>query len=302
MASDLKDTKVEKVKIKFEKLKKASTVEHRVRWSTLYSPWKDRDGKNRLESSWRTFQRVLNGSKKPFEVEKIQVGPGSGEKEVPWHVWDDATKLSNPQVEHYSVMRAEEKFIKQGYAKTASKYFCIITRKRKGKKIYIPSENSGIDNFFEQGSKFVVCESKFTRDEGFFGECKADPKKAWGRLSYYKKLRQMSWQWIADRAGKAARNPAGMRKADAGEKKAIRAEVNAMRDAIEDRDGIERYLNIYGASQVPVLPGTYLFRSATNHKTVNQLNLRWTLDLESGEFIKLEKDFDDWCAENGPED
>jgi hypothetical protein len=298
MASDLKDLKssgIEKVKIKYKHLEDASSVEHRVGWKGLFAPWKERDKRNRLESSWFVFQRVLNRDKRVFKVAEKKVGPGDGEVEVEWHVWDDSEKLLNVHVEHYSVMRAEEWFIRRGFEKTASKYFCYVQRKIKGRKLRLPSENSGIDSFFRKGSEYVVCESKFTRDEVFFEDCKADRSKAYPLLRPYKGLRQMSWEWIEDRAIKAQKNPAGMRGADAATKKEIRTEVRDMKKAIQDEDNVKRYLNIFGSNRLPVLPGTYAFRSATNHLTENELNLRWTLDLDEHEFIELDIEFINWC-------
>jgi ribosomal protein S24E len=306
MASDLKDLKgsgIEPVTIKYKNRAGASSSEHKVGWSKLRAPWQGYlDKKNRLESSWNRFNRILASDEQPFEIKKISVNSGTGEVKVDWHVWDDAKKLSNSQVEHYAVMRAEDRYISRGYRKVASKYFCFIRRKVGGKMIAMPSENSGIDSFFANGDKFVVCESKFTRDEGLASRCHASDAVAWGRLDNYKGVRQMSWKWIGGRAKRAARNPAGVRKADAATKKAIKKETNAMLDAVEDREGVERVLNVFGSSRLPVFPGIYVFRSATGHKTTNKLDLKWTLDLADAEFILLGAAFDKWCGEADAEE
>ncbi len=93
-------------------------------------PWLGWSAKNRLESTWNMIIKGAKG-KKPFEVEKKKVGSGTGKTKVKWTVWDKSDKLSNLEVELYSVMRAENKYIKEGYVKTASKYTCTFTKKTK---------------------------------------------------------------------------------------------------------------------------------------------------------------------------
>src|SRR4029079_18190671 len=104
-----------------------------------------------------------------FKVETKPVDSGSGTVEVKWTGWGDASKLTNMEVELYSVMRAEKYYIGKGAKKLASKY--VRTFSNKGKVITV--ENCGVDNFFRNlDGTYLFCESKFTRDVAKFASWK----------------------------------------------------------------------------------------------------------------------------------
>jgi hypothetical protein len=207
----------------------------------------------------------------------------------------------HPDVEMYAVMRAEYKYHKEGFKKLASKYWFPLTLKSKAGKIYrIPIEDCGVDNFFQKGRTNLVCESKFTRNEGTFAEWKQNEEALWRRLGVYKtgkgkRCRQMSWAWIRDRASLAVRRPAGERKASDAEKAALTSEVLAM-DAAVQKEKVRRVVNAWGAAEVPPYPGRYAFRLAERSILAEKkLSVKWTMDLSEDIFLKLEQDFDDWA-------
>lgn len=321
MASDLKDLKSSKItvaEVKHENVPGSGADEHHIRWTnTLADPWKGwEDAGNRIESSWHRYPSGMLSSKaKPFPVQAGAVS-GSGDLKFEWTTWTDSTKLKNHHVELYSVMRAEHRYISKGYKKIASKYF--YWRPIGGGRV-IPVENCGIDSFFEKGGQYVICESKFTRDEGKFAQWKV--LKPWGsnkspplppRPVHYnvwqmmgkytagrKKCRQMSWDWIEDRAKKAVKSPAPRAPAGSPAAAAVAAEVRDMAKAVRYSSEVERVVNVFGAAQVPIYPGWYEFVCAELSKlSSNCLHLKWTLDIADDEFALLDHYFDKWAEEN----
>jgi hypothetical protein len=319
MASDLKTvTDFTVAKAQHENVPASSDKANRVQYGDkLADPWAgwEQDG-NRLEASWRRYPRgMLQSKDKPFPVDEGEVN-ASGEVEFKWTVWTDSQKLKNHQVELYAVMRAEHKYISQGYKKIASKYFYWrpIDGGRK-----IPVENCGIDSFFEKNGQYVVCESKFTRDPSKFAHWKklknwgsttkpALPERpvrlhVWQLMGKYtadrKKCRQMSWDWLQDRAKKAVNKPAPRAPAGSAEEAAIKAEAIRMGKAVSYSTDLERVVNVYGADRVPIYPGWYTFVCAKYATpSINELHLKWTLDLAEDEFVTLDHYFDKWAWEN----
>lgn len=302
MASDLKNLKgrgYTLATVKYDNHTSSGKRTHRVTWFDYADPWKELAKSNTLESTWNSPNRILGRHTKPFKVEEKAVDSGSGSVQIKWNVWDDADKLTNLQVELYSVMRAEYRYCESlGYKKLMSKYFYV--RNIGGR--FIPIENCGIDNFFKKGSQYVVCESKFTRNEGKFATWKSNHENVWELMGKYKAggkpCRQMSWQWIADRATLAADKPAGMRGASAAKRAAILADVNEVKDACVDRD-VTRVVNVYGSANVPIYPGRYKFMCGEGAKvSKNELHLQWDLGITDSEFVELGAAFDQWAAKN----
>jgi len=314
--SDLKNLKGKgftQVTIKYKQFEGSDGDEHAVAMKDLCAPWNDRDAANALEKTWRpgSFNRVLgdpSADDAPFKVQRRKVPAGSGQVKIEWTVWTDARTMLKPrETEHYAAMRAEEYYIGKGLKKTASKYFALVGPMK------IPSDNLGIDNFFvDKGTgNYVVCESKFTSDEGVFNDFKAwqsdasKKKRAWQRLGPYeirgRVVRQMSWKWIEDRAEKAMDSKVGIKaKMSPEEKNAVIDEKIDMWQAVTHaKASVQRVLNFYGSAKVPVLPGIYKFRAAARWKLAeNQREYTWTLDIEPAEFLPLDDDFDKWCKEH----
>lgn len=310
--SDLKAVKssgLVPVQIKYENLKQALDAKHTVKRMEHADDWKSWSSTNRLEMAWLRTLRGKGKGTPPFPVEEKKIPSGSGQVDLKWTVWCDSEDLENNEVELYSVMRAEERYIKLEFRKLASKFFFDKTVTRNGKPFKFPIENCGVDSFFKSadGQRYVVCESKFTRDEGLFAKwkeaiqkweaSKTPPKKVWGLLPRSGKMayRQMSWKWIKDRAIRAEKKPAGTASVDAATRKAIKRETSEMSLAVrENPEGIERVINVYGAARVPIYPGRYQVKVSRRKMSSNVLHLKWTLDIESDEFMVLGTAFDDW--------
>ncbi len=286
---DMKDEGVVTATIEAVDYDSSGQEKHRVKWNDYADPWRGWKKNNRLESLWKEMPTGKKGIQ-AFEVEKAKVPKGTNNIQVKWKVWDKSKNLRNCEVELYSVMRAEYHYIKEKKCKKlASKYPFWLWGK-------IPIENCGIDSFFSGKDSFVVCESKFTRNESLFADWKKNEKKVWSLLGTYKigkkRYRQMSWKWIKDRAKRAVSN------AELGTK--VFQETKTMEKAIRKQmQNVERVMNIYGAAQVPVYPGKYTFISEEASKiTQSPLHLQWTMDIdEKEEFIILGKDFDKWEKE-----
>lgn len=279
-------------KIKYEKIKSSKTRKHRVLWKDLEDTWLSRESNNRLDTTWRAIPTRWDGIEEPFELEKIEVKDGTGEVKVKWTIWDDSKKLENNEVELYSVMRAEEYYIEQGFTKLASKWYWM----KYGK---IPIENCGVDSFFKKDYKYLVCESKFTRDESLYEEWVRNDEKVWQRLGSYKmrkkKHRQMSWVWLRSRASKAVGRPSGTRGLTPQKKAELAEECRLMRKQIRKKR-VKRVVNVYGLESVPIYPGKYRFRSGEKGKiSENTLTLKWDLEINDKEFIVLGARFDRWA-------
>ncbi|MBF0231467.1 MAG: hypothetical protein HQK65_00315 [Desulfamplus sp.] len=264
---------------------KEKTKTNKIKWSALASPWSEWDKNNSLDNSWKKPPIGKNKEElkeireeKPFQVEQLDIkDKETGKKEVRWTVWSPSNSLTNNEVELYSVMRAEFHYINKKYRKLHSHY----------------NGSKGIDSFFvKQGQeKYIICESKFTRDQDEFEKIKNNPSLIKNKLDSYtinkQNVRQMSWHWIKDRAKKAAKKP--------GEKisqKNIETlkMISTMRQKIF-MEKIQRVVNIYGAKKVPMYPGKYklLFNLKISKKN---LHLTWDLKIDDKEFIDLDEIFD----------
>jgi hypothetical protein len=299
--ANLKNSKVAKVKVKYEKLKSKKEVKHRASWFGLADDWlKRRLNQNRIESTWDTSStQILESADNPFKIPATAVPSGTGEADLEWTVWAESNKIpNNNQVELYSVMRAEEWYIgKKGHQKLASKYFGDW---------YGPSENFGIDSFFKDGSKYVVCESKFTRDgQNEFTDWKkmrgrAKDEWIWNDRLWKDKRKKpcpMSWAWIEKRAARAEEDPPIqiVPRDDIGNQRVV-DEVIELNNAIEKPTNIARFVNFFGAKEVPIYPGRYRFKCAERGKPSNNLlHLKWTFTVDHGtEFTRLGLRFDKW--------
>ena len=229
----LKSSKHAKVKVTYKDLKSSGQTDHRVGWSRLADEWLSRSFNNRLELTWRSVPRdILGEDNNPFPVKPTAVPSATGDVTLEWKVWAKTSEVSSghrfDRIELYSVMRAEDYFISQGYRKLASKYYCDA---------HGPTENSGLDSFFKKdGEKYVVCESKFTSKEGDFTSWMGTGrrnKEEWiwrYKLRKYKGLIPMSWEWIGDRVKRAVRKPPiQLVERTAAQKARIRAEIREMR-------------------------------------------------------------------------
>jgi hypothetical protein len=192
-------------------------------------------------------------------------------------------------------MRAEKHFIRMGYTKVASKYVRTFKTKS-GHSIEV--EDCGVDNFFKNKDQYVFCESKFTRDPALFENWKAKKERVWQLMGRYtasgKRCRQMSWDWIQDRAAKAFKRPAGVRGMSAEQINERKHRLAEMMDIADGEQG-KRFANIYGAAQVPMYPGEYRFISGeAGVISSNTLSIDWPFDPSMSEFIELGEDFDQW--------
>lgn len=270
-------------------------MDHMVTRKRLPQEWEERSKNNRLDSYWTRFPlKGTKGGEPPFQVEKDKKVPnGDGMVPVKWRVWEPSDKLHNKEVEFYAVMRAEKYYIDAGYKKLGSKYAFTLF----GQAI----EDCGVDNFFYRASdqSYVFCESKFTRNEVTFKNwMDADDKTpVWARLSNYKGARQMSWNWIQDRAQKAIKRPSGVRlNMPLAEKAALRMDAARMKGAADQKKG-KRVVNIFGAAHVPVCPGVYTFISdEAGAISSNELLVDWPFTPMASEFIELDEKFDDWAT------
>jgi hypothetical protein len=107
----------------------------------------------------------------------------------------------------------------------------------------------------------------------------------------------MSWEWIRDRARRAAKRPGGItdEMSEAALEK-LYDEVAFMRMATDRKKGT-RVVNIHGADHVPVCPGVYRFTSdEAGVGSRNELVVDWPFTPTSDEFIELDQEFDDWVA------
>lgn len=269
--------------------------DHMVSRKGLPKDWQERSKNNRLDSYWNRFPlKGKKGEEPPFQVEKDKKVPSGNTKvTVKWKVWESSDQLHDKEVEFYSVMRAEKYYIDAGYKKLGSKYaFTLFGR---------PIEDCGVDNFFYRASdqSYVFCESKFTRSKVTFERWMATEEKnqVWARLSNYKGQRQMSWNWIQDRAEKAYKSPSGLRPdMPLAEKAALRMDAVRMLGAAHQKKG-KRVVNVYGADHVPVCPGVYTFTSDEAGVTSsNYLLVDWPFTPAEDEFIELGEKFDAWAS------
>jgi hypothetical protein len=278
--------------IKYEQWTSTDKKHHLVSRKRLISPWLEWAKANRLDSYWTRFPlKGKKGGSPPFDVKETAVPSGTGDVDAQWTVWEPSDRLHDKEVEFYSVMRAEKHFIHAGYNKLASKY----AFNRFGLSI----EDCGVDNFFFRSSdrSYVFCESKFTRDPATFAGWKANEQRVWERLANHKGLRQMSWDWIRDRAKRAADRPSGISKnMPQAEKTTILREVTLMLAAALRKKG-KRMVNFYGADHVPVCPGVYSFTSdEAGVSSSNELVVDWPFTPAEDEFIELGQKFDDWAS------
>lgn len=320
---DLKSAKVYKAKVKYDLKKSSRAKKNTVVRTDHASPYDDyAKAGNALDAAWQTrgsmlWKRKKNHKKKtnkplPFEVQAKEVPEGEGEFKVEWKLWDSSEKLLNKDVEAYSVMRAERHFIgEKGYRKIVSKYYQPISIYKNGKKVAsFTVDDCGVDNIFSKSNDMVFCESKFTRSESKFEDWKnPNSTAAWHSLdgkakAQGKTVRQMSWEWVIDRVNRACNKPVFPEGATQAELDAIE---NDLVDALSAAylEAVDRYLNVFGAAEVPVYPGRYKFKLGERGMlSENELHLRWEFKLEKAEFIELNKtrggkDFDKWWRELG---
>lgn len=260
--------------------------EHYVCREDHVEPWKGWANKNDLEPTWLTMPQGKRGEH-PFKVEEGAVGSGTGEKRLRWRVWDKPSKLETVEVEHYAVMRAEHHFIKQGYTKVASKYVNLQGR-----------DNCGVDSFFVKNGNYVFCESKFTGDLKRFEDLKNNREKVWSIMSHPhktmngKSCRQMSWDWIEDRLRRAIRYPSSREDLSSTQADANIERLHNGSEAAGNRRG-KRFVNIFGASKVPMYPGAYRLYSVAGASS-NMLEIVWPIKYNPKEFIRLGRDFSIW--------
>lgn len=274
--------------------------DHMVSRMRLPKDWQERSKNNRLDSYWTQFPlKGKKGGDPPFQVGDKAVPSGSNKVEVKWRVWEASSMLHDKEVEFYSVMRAEKHYIDAGYKKLSSKYsFTFFGR---------PIEDCGVDNFFYRASdqSYVFCESKFTRSKATFDSWMAAKEKnqVWARLSNYGGKRQMSWNWIQDRAQKAYKRPSGVRlDMPLAEKAAMRMDTARMKGAADQKKG-KRVVNIFGADHVPVCPGVYTFVSdEAGAISSNYLLVDWPFTPADDEFIELGEKFDAWASKKNAGD
>jgi len=290
----LKDQGFTIATVTYEKFKSQKVKEHRAFWRRLAEPWEARHFDNRLDSAWYKPPFVGKGKKVVFPVEQKDVPDGDGNVKLKWTVWTPSNQLTTLQMEHYSVMRAEEHYISQGYTKIASKYYSPTSGPKP-----IPSENFGIDSFFRKGGlMYVACESKFTTNEGLFGQWKGrtnrNDVKAFlrQRLSKRGGIRQMTWRWINDRILRSVeRPPVELQHRDP---QAVIDEIDEMYEASLDHN-IKRAINVYGAAKVPIYPGRYKFKCGERAiVSEHVLHLTWDMGVSGAEFMDLAHDFDAW--------
>lgn len=279
------------VVVDYENWTSTGAMEHRVVRMSHVQPWLGWASRNRLEPAWNSIpQGNLEKSEddRPFQTEKKPIGNGTGKVELKWKIWDDSKKLTSNEKELYAVMRAEKHFIDEGFTKIASKY--VNDRN---------NENTGVDSFFwrDKDGSCVFCESKFTTLR-MFERCKRNPRSAWqfmNRTEYNDRpCRQMSWEWIQDRASRALRRPVGLQGLTIDQKASIVEQSARMLKAANRMSG-RRVINVFSAAQVPVYPGVYLFVSGERgSSSINELSIEWPFPYDRKEFIELGQDFDDW--------
>ncbi|NMO13559.1 hypothetical protein HPC49_00495 [Pyxidicoccus fallax] len=291
--------------VDYEKWTSSGAREHRIVRLGHNATWAKLAEKSRLEPSWNSIPEGKSKGKKPFPTEETPVNSGTGSMELKWKVWDDANKLTNNEVELYSVMRAEKRYIDEGFKKLGSKYVQTLTRGSAS----IDVENCGVDSFFWHEGKqtCVFCESKFTRSPAKFESWKADKRRVWQLMGRYKtgdgnRCRQMSWSWIRDRARKALLRPVGLAGLSTDQKASGVEQCVRMLQAANDRRG-KRMVNIFGAAEVPVYPGIYLVvLGEAGAPSVNELPVEWPFPMDDKEFIELGEDFDNWLQSQSSHD
>ncbi|PTL76531.1 hypothetical protein [Vitiosangium sp. GDMCC 1.1324] len=284
--------------VEYENWTSSGATNHRVMRMGHVQPWRGWAENNRLETTWNAIPQGKAGGPKPFPTEEKPIGSGtSKDVKLTWKVWDDSNKLTNNELELYSVMRAERRYIGEGYKKLASKYVNTVSSSG-GSTMTV--ENCGVDSFFWRNSdqSCVFCESKFTTNMRIYARWRRNPRSVWQRLGRYeangRPCRQMSWEWIGNRASEALRNPAGLQGLPTSQKASIIEESVRMLRAAIGRRG-RRVVNIYGAAQVPVYPGVYLFvLGEGGTPSVNELSIEWPFPQDPQEFIELGQDFEDW--------
>jgi len=171
----------------------------------------------------------------------------SGKNSVEWKTrWDlfkqplgrNPRGLSSVDCEIYSIMRAEYRYLEEGYQKLESKHDGF----------------HGIDGLFKKGDQYLIVESKFLTPEKYENYCKGnsplsnlgwkkDPKNpSDGETEGY--IRQMSWDWIRSNIRLMEKT-----KKENGEKRKRLKKKN-----------IQRVINVFGARPVYPPPGRYGFR------------------------------------------
>ncbi len=290
--------------VSYKNWNSSQATEHRIVRMGHVNPWQGWASNNRLETTWNSIPQGKPSGTKPFQTEETPVNSGTGKMELKWTVWDNTSKLTNNEVELYSVMRAEKRYIGEGFTKLASKY--VQTLQRGAASIDI--ENCGVDSFFWRDSdqSCVFCESKFTGNVAKFESWKQDRRRVWQLMGRYqadgRRCRQMSWAWIRDRAKKALLKPVGLDGLTTDQKASTVEQSVRMLQAAKNRRG-RRVVNIFGAAQVPVYPGIYLVvlgEGAT--PSVNELSIDWPFPQEPQEFIELGEDFDNWLQTQASHD
>lgn len=308
---DVEDQGFVTAKVTWKEYKGDPTNEHRIKHLRLAEPWeKWKEKGNRLEPTWQDPPQGWPWYRgEVFKVGQYTVGEGkNGKNDVKWTVWEESKKLSNLEVELYSVMRAEHYFIKKGYRKCASKYF------QDGR-----GENYGVDSFFKnerpKGLRYILCESKFTRDETAFNQWMEEGDEERRNQLIFNKLRcnspsprwrkkypYMSWEWLRDRVKRAIKCPAGQYEYLTDD---LKAELKLLEKHVRksrNRTYVHRYVNFFGAERVPIYPGRYkLVTRARNRLTKEALHLEWKnfgkVKVKKKEFIKLDDDFNKWVKE-----
>lgn len=158
----------------------------------------------------------------------------------------DDDGLSTKDCEIYSVLRAEYRYLEEGYQKMPSKYDAV----------------HGIDGVFKNKDEYILVESKFTTPAKYERYCKGHSPL--GHLGWKKYpadhdlpedaeteeyMRQMSWDWISS-------SFIMMRDEGRDEK----TQNTGKRMQYVDRENIKRVMNVFGARPVHPPAGCYGFK------------------------------------------
>jgi hypothetical protein len=151
--------------------------------------------------------------------------------------------LSTNNCEIYTILRAEWRYLGEGWTRKPSKYDSV----------------HGLDALFEKGGKYIILESKFVTPEKYQSFCNGAsplPKLGWKKDPNADdpddpetELRQMSWKWVKSSFELMESN---------GRNDATKNLGASMQDV--RRDDMQRVMNVFGARPVHPPAGEYGFR------------------------------------------
>jgi hypothetical protein len=204
---------------------------------------------------------TYGASRKALEARDYEVpdmffrrrGDISGDKlTVPWELkWSKfnfgrgktADGLSTNNCEIYTILRAEWRYLEDGWTRLPSKYDSV----------------HGLDALFKKGKKYIILESKFVTPEKYNSFCNGAsplPKLGWKKDPNAAdpddpetELRQMSWKWVDSSFELMESNGRNQDTKDTG------ANMMSVK-----RDDMRRVMNVFGARPVHPPAGQYGFK------------------------------------------